>query len=81
MSTLRTLGIALASAATAASLTITGQAVAHNAHDGGSDSHSHAGAVPPPPAQPTRDDQIQNVDQVKTAIKAYWPTSATSSAT
>jgi hypothetical protein len=72
VSTLRTLGIALASAATAASLTITGQAVAHNAHHGGSDSHSHAGAVPPPPAQPTRDDQIQNVDQVKTAIKAYY---------
>ena len=72
MSTLRTLGIALASAATAASLTITGQAVADHGHHGGSDGHSHAGAVPAPPAQPTRDDQIQNVDQVKTAIKAYY---------
>ncbi len=72
MSTLRTLGIALASAATAASLTISGQAVAHHGHHGGSDGHAHAGAVPPPPAQPTRDDQIQNVDQVKTAIKAYY---------
>ena len=30
------------------------------------------GAVPPPPAQPTSADQIQNVDQVKTAIKAYY---------
>ena len=27
---------------------------------------------PPPPAQPTSADQIQNVDQVKTAIKAYY---------
>ena len=72
MSTLRTLGIALASAATAASLTITGQAVADHDHHGGSDGHSHAGAVPAPPTQPTRDDQIQNIDQVKTAIKAYY---------
>ena len=72
MPTLRTLGIALASAATAASLTITGQAVAQHGDHSGSDGHSHAGAVPPPPAQPTRDDQIQNVDQVKTAIKAYY---------
>ena len=31
-----------------------------------------APAVPPPPAQPTRADQIQNLDQVKTAIKAYY---------
>ncbi|MGN6608260.1 MAG: HAD family acid phosphatase [Jatrophihabitans sp.] len=29
-------------------------------------------AVPPPPAQPTSADQIQNIDQVKTAIKAYY---------
>ncbi len=72
MPTLRTLGIALASAATAASLTITGQAVAQHGDHSGSDGHSHAGAVPPPPVQPTRDDQIQNVDQVKTAIKAYY---------
>ena len=72
MSTLRTLGIALASAATAASLTISGQAVAHHGSHGDSDGHSHAGAVPPPPASPTSDDQIQNIDQVKTAIKAYY---------
>jgi hypothetical protein len=29
-------------------------------------------AVPPPPANPTSADQIQNVDQVKTAIKKYY---------
>ncbi|HEY7602884.1 MAG TPA: HAD family acid phosphatase [Gaiellaceae bacterium] len=36
-------------------------------------------AVPPPPANPTSADQIQNIDQVKTAIKAYYgdtPTTA-----
>ncbi len=31
-----------------------------------------ARAVPAPPANPTRADQIQNIDQVKTAIKAYY---------
>lgn len=35
-------------------------------------------AVPPPPAQPTRADQIQNIDQVKTAIKAYYGDTVTS---
>jgi len=29
-------------------------------------------SVPAPPAQPTSADQIQNIDQVKTAIKAYY---------
>jgi hypothetical protein len=29
-------------------------------------------SVPPPPASPTSASQIQNVDQVKTAIKAYY---------
>jgi HAD superfamily, subfamily IIIB (Acid phosphatase) len=29
-------------------------------------------AVPPPPAVPTSADQIQNIDQVKTAIKGYY---------
>ena len=34
---------------------------------------SHGGpAVPAPPASPTRADQIQNIDQVKTAIKGYY---------
>jgi hypothetical protein len=35
----------------------------------GADRHD---AVPPPPANPTSADQIQNIDQVKTAIKAYY---------
>jgi hypothetical protein len=30
------------------------------------------GSVPPPPANPTSADQIQNVDQVKSAVKAYY---------
>lgn len=34
--------------------------------------HIFRGAVPPPPTNPTRADQIQNIDQVKTAIKAYY---------
>jgi hypothetical protein len=29
-------------------------------------------AVPPPPATPTSADQIQNIDQVRTAIKGYY---------
>jgi hypothetical protein len=32
----------------------------------------HSRAVPAPPAAPTSADQIQNIDQVKTAIKAYY---------
>jgi hypothetical protein len=32
----------------------------------------HSRAVPPPPVAPTSADQIQNIDQVKTAIKAYY---------
>ncbi|MEN3357873.1 MAG: hypothetical protein V7637_1855 [Mycobacteriales bacterium] len=32
----------------------------------------HDRAVPPPPAAPTSANQIQNIDQVKTAIKAYY---------
>lgn len=31
-----------------------------------------SGSVPPPPASPTSADQIQNIDQVKTAIKGYY---------
>ena len=31
-----------------------------------------SGSVPPPPAAPTSAEQIQNIDQVKTAIKAYY---------
>src|SRR5690348_15518633 len=33
---------------------------------------AHSLAVPPPPVDPTSADQIQNLDQVKTAIKAYY---------
>ena len=32
----------------------------------------HPHAVPPPPAAPTNANQIQNLDQVETAIKAYY---------
>jgi acid phosphatase class B len=37
-----------------------------------------AAAVPPPPTAPTSADQIQNIDQVKTAIKAYYGDTLTS---
>ncbi len=37
-----------------------------------------APAVPAPPTQPTSADQIQNIDQVKTAIKAYYGDTVTS---
>ena len=40
-------------------------ALAHN------ESHGNR-AVPPPPANPTSANQIQNIDQVKTAIKGYY---------
>ena len=38
----------------------------------GSASGRGHGAVPPPPASPTSAAQIQNIDQVRTAIKAYY---------
>ena len=60
----RTASVALASAAVTAALTLPGLAIAHGGH-------GH-GAVPPPPAAPTSADQIQNIDQVKTAISAYY---------
>ncbi len=62
----RTASVALASAAVTAALTLPGIALAHGGHD-----HGH-GAVPAPPAVPTSADQIQNIDQVKTAIKGYY---------
>ena len=62
----RTATVALASAAVTAALTLPGIALAHGGHD-----HGH-GAVPAPPAVPTSADQIQNIDQVKTAIKGYY---------
>jgi hypothetical protein len=60
----RALGVAAATLATTLALVVP-SAVAHNRD------HGHR-AVPPPPANPTSADQIQNIDQVKTAIKAYY---------
>jgi predicted secreted acid phosphatase len=58
----RTVTLALASAAAGLALGVPGFALAH-----------HSGqAVPPPPVNPTSDRQIQNIDQVKTAIKGYY---------
>lgn len=37
-----------------------------------------SGSVPAPPANPTSADQIQNIDQVKTAIKGYYGDTLTS---
>ena len=62
----RTAGVALAAAAATAALTLPGLALAHGGHGHGN------GAVPAPPAVPTSADQIQNIDQVKTAIKGYY---------
>ena len=55
---------AAASVVTALALTVPSAVAGH------ADDKVHA--VPPPPAQPTSASQIQNVDQVKTAIKAYY---------
>jgi predicted secreted acid phosphatase len=60
----RTATVALASAAATAALALPGLALAHGDHGGG--------GVPAPPASPTSDNQIQNIDQVKTAIKGYY---------
>jgi predicted secreted acid phosphatase len=58
----RTATIALASAAAGVALGVPGLALA-----------THSGqSVPAPPASPTSDSQIQNIDQVKTAIKGYY---------
>jgi hypothetical protein len=54
--------LALASAAFGVAVTVPGLALA-----------THSGqAVPAPPAIPTSASQIQNIDQVKTAIKGYY---------
>jgi hypothetical protein len=39
---------------------------------GSANAHLSMRAVPPPPKHPTRADQIQNIDLVRTAIKAYY---------
>jgi len=58
----RTATIAIASAAAGIALAVPGLAVAtHTGQD-----------VPAPPANPTSASQIQNIDQVKTAIKGYY---------
>ncbi len=58
----RTATVALASAAAGLALGMPGLALA-----------THSGqSVPAPPATPTSDSQIQNIDQVKTAIKGYY---------
>jgi len=62
---MRTLGIAGAAVVTTLALVAPGTALAHNRDHG-------RGAVPPPPANPTSANQIQNIDQVRTAIKAYY---------
>jgi hypothetical protein len=58
----RTATIAVASAAAGIALAVPGLAVATNSSQ----------SVPAPPANPTSDSQIQNIDQVKTAIKGYY---------
>jgi len=64
----RTATVAIASAAAGIALAVPGLAIA-----------GHTGqAVAPPPANPTSADQIQNVDQVRTAIKAYYGDRVTS---
>jgi hypothetical protein len=58
----RTVTIAFASAAAGMALTVPGLALATNSGQ----------AVPAPPASPTSASQIQNIDQVRTAIKGYY---------
>jgi hypothetical protein len=60
----RTATISLAAAAAGIALTVPGIALATNSGQ----------AVSAPPASPTSADQIQNIDQVKTAIKGYYGT-------
>ena len=58
----RTATVAIASAAAGIALAVPGLAIA-----------GHTGqAVPAPPANPTSASQIQNIDQVRTAIKGYY---------
>jgi predicted secreted acid phosphatase len=58
----RTAAVAIASAAAGIALAVPGLALANHGHH----------AVPAPPVHPTSANQIQNLDQVKTAIKAYY---------
>jgi hypothetical protein len=63
--------VVIAAAAVAATLALTLAGTAIALAPGGP-------PVPAPPANPTSADQIQNVDQVKTAIKAYYGDTLTS---
>lgn len=65
----RTTYVAAAAIAATLSLSFGGQAIANGLHD---QTAAVPPAVPAPPAAPTSDDQIQNIDQVRTAIKAYY---------
>src|SRR5689334_15490361 len=56
-------GASLVAAAAALALFLPGSAGAQN---------DDSAAVPAPPASPTSASQIQNIDQVKTAIKGYY---------
>jgi len=56
-------GVSLVAAAAALALFLPGSAGAQN---------DDSAAVPAPPASPTSANQIQNIDQVKTAIKGYY---------
>jgi len=64
----RTVAVVGATAAATLALAVPGVALANGHHA----DHAPARAVPAPPTQPTRADQIQNLDQVRTAIKAYY---------
>jgi putative acid phosphatase of HAD superfamily subfamily IIIB len=64
----RTSAAVVAAVAATATLTLTGPAIARGV----------AHAVAAPPANPTSDSQIQNIDQVKTAIKGYYGDTVTS---
>jgi hypothetical protein len=61
----RALAVAVAAVTTALAATLL-------TSSGVATAHGSAPPVPPPPAAPTRADQIQNIDQVRTAIKAYY---------
>jgi hypothetical protein len=63
-------GAVVAATVAALAFTVGGTATA--------DHRGHAHAVPAPPAVPTSADQIQNIDQVKTAIKGYYGDTTTS---
>ena len=66
--TARTLALVATTVAVTAALVAPGTALATGRHHHA----APAPAVPAPPTHPTRADQIQNLDQVRTAIEAYY---------